>query len=114
MTASIWASVDIGSEQATTYHFLYVNAEMSEIPLIPLPADHFAGIAQDFRSLCGLPFQNESRFAVELASIPEPHRADFEQFLRGRQMPVVEGHGPCAYLMDFREWVLAQQIAGRL
>lgn len=93
MTASVLASVDIGSEQATTYHFLYVNAEMSDIPLISLVEGHFA---------------------VELASIPEPYRTEFKQYLRGAQMPVVDGHGPCAYLGDFNRWVGAQRIAGRI
>lgn len=43
-------------------------------------------------------------FALELKSIPEPYRTEFEQSLRGAQMPVVDGLGTCAYLVDFQRW----------
>lgn len=93
MTALIWASVDIGSEQAVTYHYLYVNVEMSHIPLI---------------------VEAGKPYAVALVDIPEPYRTQFESSLRGRQAPIFEGRGPCAYLADFYEWVGAQRLAGTI
>lgn len=46
---------------------------------------------------------------VELSSIPEPSRTEFEAFLRGRQAPVIAGYGPCAYYSDWLEWLRRTQ-----
>jgi hypothetical protein len=38
---------------------------------------------------------------VQIDTIPEPQRAQFLASLRGKQMPVAEGDGPCAYWADW-------------
>ncbi len=38
---------------------------------------------------------------IQISDIPEPRRTLFLEGLKGAQMPVVEGRGPCAYWADW-------------
>lgn len=50
---------------------------------------------------------------VRLSEIPEPSRSKFQQYLLGAAMPVVDGEGEIAYVVDWLDWLYERRADRR-
>jgi len=49
--------------------------------------------------------KNEYFTYVRNSDIPKEYKNEFDEWMYGQTMPLIEGEGPCSYSWDFERWV---------